>query len=266
MPAARRSGITTPCAPKPAALRIDRAEVARVGDRVERHDQRLLAVRRGGARAGRRGGRTRTTGSARRGPGARRRRSSGPARRGSPRAGCTPRSAASLNASRSRPSRSAPSATYTPVTGTPSRSASTTELRPATHSASVEPVARRFGRAAAADLSTLLRGLVGLVVRAVLGLRRRARALEPAADAAAGAGGRVALAGLLDRALALASCLPSAIACSSDHFGPVGVSSISMPAALIRSRIASAVAKSLPARASARCSSRPCDEGVDGLR
>ena len=58
-----------------------------------------------------------------------------------------PRSLASRNASRSRPSRSAPSATYTPLTGTPSRSASTTELRPAIHSAS--PVLRRFGRAAA---------------------------------------------------------------------------------------------------------------------
>ena len=58
-------------------------------------------------------------------------------------------SLASLNASRSRPSRSAPSATYSVLTGTPARSASTTELRPAIHSAS-EPVLRRRGRAAAA--------------------------------------------------------------------------------------------------------------------
>ena len=60
-----------------------------------------------------------------------------------------PRSAASRNVSRSRPSRSAPSATYTVVTGTPARSASTTGLRPAIHSASL-PVVRRRGRAAAA--------------------------------------------------------------------------------------------------------------------
>src|SRR3954447_16105999 len=55
-----------------------------------------------------------------------------------------PRSLASRNASRSRPSRSDPSPTYTPLIGTPSRSASTTELRPAIHSAS--PLVRRFGR------------------------------------------------------------------------------------------------------------------------
>ena len=66
-----------------------------------------------------------------------------------------PRSAATAKHSRRRLSRSAPSATYTPLTGTPSRSASSTELRPAIHSASVLPVRRRFGRAAA-DLSTLL--------------------------------------------------------------------------------------------------------------
>ena len=60
-----------------------------------------------------------------------------------------PCSAASRNASRSRPSRSAPSATYTVVTGMCARSASTTELRPAIHSASSEAGFRR-GRAAAA--------------------------------------------------------------------------------------------------------------------
>ena len=49
-----------------------------------------------------------------------------------------PFSAANLKASRRRPSRSAPSATYTPMTGMSSRSTSTTELRPATHSASVD--------------------------------------------------------------------------------------------------------------------------------
>ena len=41
------------------------------------------------------------------------------------------------------------------------------------------------------------------------------------------------------------------------HFGPSGVSSISMPAALIRSRMASARPQSLSARAWARSSSRP---------
>ena len=50
------------------------------------------------------------------------------------------------------------------------------------------------------------------------------------------------------------------------HFGPVGVSSISMPAALIWSRIASAAAKSLAARASARCSSRPATRASTALR
>ncbi len=58
-----------------------------------------------------------------------------------------PFSAASLNASRTRPSRSTPSATYTPFTGTPARSASTTALRPAIHS-SPSPL-RRFGLRAA---------------------------------------------------------------------------------------------------------------------
>ena len=55
-----------------------------------------------------------------------------------------PLSPASWNASRSRPSRSAPSATYRALIGTPSRSASTTGLRPMIHSAS--EVVRRFGR------------------------------------------------------------------------------------------------------------------------
>src|SRR5687768_2183808 len=58
-----------------------------------------------------------------------------------------PRSATTRNTSRSRPSRSAPSATYTVVTGIPARSASTTELRPATHSESPALV----GRLARAD-------------------------------------------------------------------------------------------------------------------
>ena len=44
MPAARRSGMTTPCAPKRRGAADDRAEVARVGHLVERDDQRLLAA------------------------------------------------------------------------------------------------------------------------------------------------------------------------------------------------------------------------------
>src|SRR6478735_8787273 len=49
-------------------------------------------------------------------------------------------SAAIENTSRSRLSRSAPSATYTEMTGSPARSASTTELRPAIHSWSPAPL------------------------------------------------------------------------------------------------------------------------------
>ena len=40
IPAARRSGMTTPCAPNAARRAHDRAEVARVGHPVERHEQR----------------------------------------------------------------------------------------------------------------------------------------------------------------------------------------------------------------------------------
>src|SRR6478735_7655617 len=108
----------------------------------------------------------------------------------------------------------------------------------------------RLGRG---GLLRTLRDLVGLVVLAVLGLRRRALALETTLDPSSGPGGRVALAGLLDRALALRIACHQAML----HFGPSGVSSTSMPAALIRSRIASAVAKSLSARACARCSRSP---------
>ena len=51
-----------------------------------------------------------------------------------------PLSAAIAKTSRSRPSRSAPSATYTDVTGSSARNASTTELRPAIHSWSPPPL------------------------------------------------------------------------------------------------------------------------------
>ena len=61
-----------------------------------------------------------------------------------------PRSAAVANASLRRPSRSAPSATYIAVTGSPARSASTTLLRPATHSESPPWFGRRLGFAEAA--------------------------------------------------------------------------------------------------------------------
>ena len=63
-----------------------------------------------------------------------------------------------------------------------------------------------------------------------------------------------ALLGLADRALPLASCLPSASSFSVQR-GPAAVSSTTTPAAASWSRIASAAAKSLRARAAVRCSS-----------
>ena len=67
-----------------------------------------------------------------------------------------PRSAATRNTSRSRPSRSAPSATYTAETGMFARSASTTELRPAIQSASPDLAAGlRRGAAFSARLRAL---------------------------------------------------------------------------------------------------------------
>ena len=72
MPADRRSGTTTPWPPKAATERTIGAEVARVGDAVERHDQRDARASRG--RSGRSGGRTRRAAPAGPGPGARRRR------------------------------------------------------------------------------------------------------------------------------------------------------------------------------------------------
>ena len=65
---------------------------------------------------------------------------------------------------------------------------------------------RVAGRTCRAPARTALVGalgpLVGDVALAVLRLRRRALALEPTLDATAGPGGRVALAGALDRAAA----------------------------------------------------------------
>src|SRR5262249_24817993 len=98
-------------------------------------------------------------------------------------------------------------------------------------------------------------GLVRLVVRPVRRLRRRPLALEPSPDPTAGPGRR-SLRGLADRAFALAVAWhqePSVRV----HFGPSGVSSTAIPAAAIRSRIASARAQSLSARAAARSSRRP---------
>ena len=108
--------------------------------------------------------------------------------------------------------------------------------------------------------------LVDLVVGAVLGLRRRALALEAALDAAPGAGRR-----LLGRSCGSRLCVLSSLASTASlprgkvHTGPAGVSSTSIPAALIWSRIWSARAQSLAARASARWVEQALDEDVDRL-
>ena len=168
-----------------------------------------------------------------------------------------PRSAASLRMSRSRSSRSAPSATYAALTGISAVIASSTALRPATHSGP-EPGRPVRGPLEVADRDRAagLLGLVRRVVRPVLGLGRRALALQPAADPAAGPG-RVALALAPDGALALAvprHVRPSVLA-ERDQRGPAAVSETSTPRAASASRMASAAAKSRRSRASCRWAS-----------
>ena len=112
----------------------------------------------------------------------------------------TPCSMASLMDSRTRSSLSMYCATYSALAGTCARSASTTELRPATCSASPLPGVRRAGRdvprvpapergfeAAAARLADRLRPARGRMPGALLGLGRRAAALQALAALAAGA-------------------------------------------------------------------------------
>ena len=155
----------------------DGAEVARVGDGVQRDDERPARRRRRPGRAGRRDGRTRTPAPGPRLLGAPRR---SVIRSSSTRATSSnemPRSAATRKTSRSRPSRSVPSATYTALTGISARSASTTALRPTTQSG----VARRGplpARRGVADLLRALALLVGDVALAVLGLGGRPTAFE----------------------------------------------------------------------------------------
>ena len=104
---------------EPGRRADDGAEVAGVGHRVQRDDQRRAPCWPRPRRAGRRGGRTRRPAPARPGPGGPRRRSSGRARPAAPRAARCPSRRRSVNTSRRRPSRSAPSATYTEVIGQP---------------------------------------------------------------------------------------------------------------------------------------------------
>ena len=124
--------------------------------------------------------------------------------------------------------------------------------------------ATRPGRGGLVGLGVLL---VDLVVGAVLGLRRRALALEAALDAAPGAGRRL-LGRLADRASARGVPWHYCFSPPVDgkvQTGPAGVSSTSIPAALIWSRIWSARAQSLAARASARWVEQALDEDVDRL-
>ena len=112
----------------------DRAEVARVGDVVERDDQRRLAGVGAPARAGRRGARTRTAAPAGSAPGASARRRAGRARCAAPRApAATARSRGRRPAARARRCRSARRRSSA-VAGICAVSDSTTELRPTTYS------------------------------------------------------------------------------------------------------------------------------------
>src|SRR4051812_5957154 len=101
--------------------------------------------------------------------------------------------------------------------------------------------------------------LVRLVVGTVRRLGRRTLALQSALDPASGSRGRT-LRGLPDGAPALAVARhqgPSPERSANVHVEPSGVSSTAMPAAAIRSRMASARPQSFSARAAARSSSSP---------
>ena len=155
-----------------------------------------------------------------------------------------PRSVAILSASRTRSSESIRPATYIVVTGTSARSASSTELRPAT--ISLLALFLRVLRAPGLAATTALGGtgrLVRLVVRAVGGLGRGALALEPAAALATGPDLRALLVARAHRAASLGvtghghSLRPRA----RDQRAPAAVSSSAMPAAASSSRMESAV-------------------------
>ena len=145
MPAARRSGISDAVRAEAGRRPDDGTEVARVGDRVERDDQRLLAALGGEVEQVVGVGVLVRPAPARPDPGAPRRRSSGRARPAAPRA------ARRRGRRRAGRSRAAGRRARRPRRRTPrspacsARSASTTELRPAIHSAS-PGFAARFGR------------------------------------------------------------------------------------------------------------------------
>src|SRR3546814_17973070 len=86
------------------------------------------------------------------------------------------------------------------------------------------------GRGGLVDLVALL---VDLVVGPFGCLRGRALAPEPALDAHAGAGSRVALLGLLDCALALGVDGHQLLSLPRTHFGPPGGCLISFPTAIL---------------------------------
>ena len=191
---------------------------------------------------GRRRARTRTAAPAARAPGGRRRRSSGRARRGASRgSGCPARRRSQRLADAGRPA-SIRAATYIVVTGSPARSASTTELRPATTSLEALPLRAPprtgAGRAAAARLRRPARPGPAWrrVVLAVGGLGRRTLALEAATTLAAGPDGRRPCRSCGRRRGAgscLASGLRSVVGGASDQApaGPEAVSSMAMPSA-----------------------------------
>ena len=259
MPAARRSGISTPCAPKPAALRTtaprlrgsvteSRATMSggspMLGGPVEQVVGVGVLVRRHP------GGEALVHGAA----GHPVQLAAAHLEQG------VPCSAASRNASRSRPSRSAPSATYTAVIGHAGAQRLDDGVAPGDPLGVGRPWSRALGPRGAAALVARLALLVDLVVGAVLGLGRRALALEAALDAAPGAGRR-ALAGLADRALALGVAWPSVLLPPVDAgpaSGPVGgvldLDARGLDPVADRRRRA---AKSLAARAVGRCSSSP---------
>ena len=207
-----------------------------------------------------------------------RRRRSGRARSARPPSAGTPSWLAIFIDSRTRSSESIRSATYSAVAGTWARSASTTGLRPATHSGPV-PVSRARlppDGPGAAGPAGRLRGPLGgrprLAVRRVAGplggLGRRALALELLAALAAGADGlallrpRVAL-----RAAAFAVAghqgVSSIAVSASVQRGPFGVSSTTTPAAASASRTRSAAAQSLRVRGLGPLVQRDGDQPVD---
>ena len=177
-----------------------------------------------------------------------------------------PRSVAIFSASRTRSSESIRPATYIVVTGTSARSASTTELRPATISLDALPPRRepprgpadrcgRGRRRCAAALGRRLGRACGPCAwgaprpwasgpgpRALVGAGRRSRPWRPSWTLPL----RIGAAAL---GVACHECASQLSRRASDQFAPDAVSSMTMPAAPSWSRIASAVAKSRAARA-----------------